>query len=593
MNLQILKENSLFYKIIGVFVCMLVISVGTMMIMTMQVMQQRFIDVYTQQTRILMNQVYEQFDSLSEDMNSALMQCPGMKACQEYLTRTDLSLQEETDLVYTVSLAFKNSSILNEGIEGTLLLFGTNGRTLVNTDSVRWADLDTILENPDIQEAAKTPDVTSYIYLNEGYITKLKDTPCFAAVRFLSKNSEIYAMEILMIAMEDFTRVFDSVIDGKISLVDVISKDGQILSSNSPTLNGTWNPALSGQIEQMLDQNITSLTTRSQTTLIKKLPFFRSYLVTTLYHSILYESVSDWPLLLMYLAVLLILASLMVYFIIRSSMEPIRNLIKKMKRAGSGNFEPVLSIQGSGEIRDLELSYNRMLQDLQDYIDKLMELQEQKRLSEIHALQLQINPHFMYNTLASFKFLLWQKKYRQLEESLDSFIALLRNTLGDKREQIRLQDEVDTLRHYVQILKMRFGENIQVNYHIDPRTLEMQVPKLILQPFVENAFFHAFPDQKEGTIQVCSRIRKDELILEIIDNGMGMKSPMSNASPHEKGDFFTGLGIHNVDERIKLIYGSEYGIQVSSMPGQGTMITITLPACSEPENKNAENTENR
>ena len=164
---------------------------------------------------------------------------------------------------------------------------------------------------------------------------------------------------------------------------------------------------------------------------------------------------------------------------------------------------------------------------------------------------------------------------------LDAFILLLRNTISNKQDMISLKQEIENLKNYVFINQVRYGEQVNVEYYIMPQCEECRVPKLILQPFIENAFFHAFPEGSTGNISIFAGLNKGEVVLEIVDDGVGIEEGqltdiISKQGP--KSEHFTGIGINNVDDRIKLIYGNAYGIQIKSEKGAGTTVTLRIPA---------------
>jgi two-component system, sensor histidine kinase YesM len=206
-------------------------------------------------------------------------------------------------------------------------------------------------------------------------------------------------------------------------------------------------------------------------------------------------------------------------------------------------------------------------------------VQKQKRNAELAALQQQINPHFLYNTLTSIKFMVQQGGKEEAAETVNALIFLLQNTIGNISETITVRQEIDNLKSYVLINQKRYGERIRVNYFIEPECFEIQIPKLILQPFIENSFFHGFNKKSGGTINVLVWQEGASLICEVLDNGDGMEVSADNKLPgtKRKQAMFSGIGVRNVDERIQLIYGKAYGVTISSKIGEGTKVRISLP----------------
>lgn len=267
---------------------------------------------------------------------------------------------------------------------------------------------------------------------------------------------------------------------------------------------------------------------------------------------------------------------------IRQVTKPLSKLVSKMSSVRKGNFNGYVKIEGAEEIKELSETYNYMLQDLNKYVRELVNIQNEKRKAEIHALQMQINPHYVFNTLASIKWLIWQGDKDKSVKVIDAFILLLRNTISNKNEFITIKDEIINLKNYVLINNTRYGDDISVEYFIMIKCEDYLVPKLILQPFIENAFFHAFPRGQKGEIQVFIYEKEENLCFEIVDDGIGMDEEkiqriMSKDNQDSSTEHFTGIGVNNVDDRIKLIYGEGYGIDISSKVNEGTKIMIKLP----------------
>lgn len=232
------------------------------------------------------------------------------------------------------------------------------------------------------------------------------------------------------------------------------------------------------------------------------------------------------------------------------------------------------------DARQLTSTYNTMIRDINQYIEQIVSIEKEKRTAEIHALQMQINPHYMYNTLASIKWLAWQQDTKKTTEVIDAFISLLRNTISNIDEFITVEQEIRNLENYVKINQVRYGDHVKVEYYIPAQCMELRLPKLILQPFVENAFFHGFPEGRTGCIQIFARLEERYLRFDIEDNGVGMNAEtlMSLKQKEKiKGEHFTGIGVNNVDDRIKMIYGMDYGINIVSKEESGTTVTIKIP----------------
>ena len=271
------------------------------------------------------------------------------------------------------------------------------------------------------------------------------------------------------------------------------------------------------------------------------------------------------------------------YFFVKQTTKPLSVLVKKMANARNEKYDEQIEVTGPYEIQELTSTYNTMLEDLNRYIEELMNVQKEKRKAEISALQMQINPHYVYNTLASIKWLIYQGEIEKSTRAIDAFISLLRSTIGNTDEYTTIEKEIENLKNYVFINNTRYGDKVQVEYFVNFGCEECQIPKMLLQPFVENAFFHAFPYERKGKITILVRKLDDDLQVQIIDDGVGInrKRLKEISEGNTKTEHFTGIGVNNVDDRLKLLYGSRYGILIESEENKGTRITVCIPVKSE------------
>ncbi|MCD8500349.1 MAG: histidine kinase [Bacillaceae bacterium] len=199
-----------------------------------------------------------------------------------------------------------------------------------------------------------------------------------------------------------------------------------------------------------------------------------------------------------------------------------------------------------------------------------------------------MNPHFLYNTLTSIKFMVQQGDKEDASNTINALISLLQNTIGNISETVSIEQEIINLKNYVFINLKRYGNRIKVNYLVEPTCFSYQIPKLILQPFIENAFFHAFNHKLEGRINVLVWKEGEILLCEITDDGDGMEVSEENSLPETKRNrkLFSGIGVKNVNDRIKLIYGDLYGVSIKSELNIGTTVTIRIPITESKENTN-------
>ena len=281
-------------------------------------------------------------------------------------------------------------------------------------------------------------------------------------------------------------------------------------------------------------------------------------------------------------AVLLMIAVLLAAFISAAVTKPITRLRNSMKEVEKGHFESASIKEIShNEIGSLSKSFNLMTSEIKNLMEQNTHVQEQKRMLELQALQSQINPHFLYNTLDS---IIWMAEGNRSEEVIimtASLARLLRQSISNESELVWVKQETDYVKSYLTIQKMRYKDKLEFEIQMDQDILEQKIIKLILQPIVENAIYHGikYKDTK-GLIRISGWKEDGCMLFEIYDNGRGMDAEeMKHIFDKNKSReaVRSGVGIYNVQMRLKLYYGEGYGISYESRLGEGTRAYIRIP----------------
>lgn len=263
--------------------------------------------------------------------------------------------------------------------------------------------------------------------------------------------------------------------------------------------------------------------------------------------------------------------------------DPIRELEKSVKKLEEGNLDADIYMGGSYEIQHLGKSVQDMKYRIKGLMQDIVTEHEEKRKSEFDSLQAQINPHFLYNTL---DIIVWQIENEKQSEAVHTVTALarfFRLSLGKGKNIVTVKAEIEHVKNYLMIQHMRFKNKFDYEFDIEVDVLELSSLKLMLQPLVENAIYHGmeFMDG-DGLIKIKAWREADELYLSVTDNGLGMteeKVAMVLAGKSNSGNGRgSGIGVKNVNERIKLYFGEDYGLKIDSEPDVGTTIIIHLPA---------------
>ena len=263
--------------------------------------------------------------------------------------------------------------------------------------------------------------------------------------------------------------------------------------------------------------------------------------------------------------------------------DPIRELEKSVKKLEEGNLDADIYMGGSYEIQHLGKSVQDMKYRIKGLMQDIVTEHEEKRKSEFDSLQAQINPHFLYNTL---DVIVWQIENEKQSEAVHTVTALarfFRLSLGKGKNIVTVKAEIDHVKNYLMIQHMRFKNKFDYEFEVDEDVLELSSLKLMLQPLVENAIYHGmeFMDG-DGLIKISTWREADELYLSVTDNGLGMTedkvSLVLEGKSNSGNGRGSGIGVKNVNERIKLYFGEDYGLKIDSEPDVGTTIIIHLPA---------------
>jgi two-component system, sensor histidine kinase YesM len=266
--------------------------------------------------------------------------------------------------------------------------------------------------------------------------------------------------------------------------------------------------------------------------------------------------------------------------------KPLKNLEINMKKAERGEFDIRVEIESTNEIGKLARTFNLMIMKIKELMSQIVVEQEMKRVSELKALQAQIKPHFLYNTLDSIIWMAETGKMEEVVEMTSSLSKLLRSTIGEGEELIPIARELEHIRHYLTIQNMRYRNKFTYSIEVHEDILECSILKLVLQPLVENAIYHGIKHNPEqGHILIRCKIEQNDITIQVIDNGVGMNPEQMSKLLLQKADYRigSGVGVANVNHRIQLYFGDHYGLSFASEMEEGTTVTLRIPALYEEE----------
>ena len=281
-------------------------------------------------------------------------------------------------------------------------------------------------------------------------------------------------------------------------------------------------------------------------------------------------------------------AYLLAYLLSRSTLDRLSLLTKTMQTVENGNIAVRLEPSGNDEISQLMGSFNQMMDQLDTLMEEKVEYGRQIKNLELKALQAQINPHFLYNSLDLINCTAISSNVPAISKMVNALSKFYRLSLSKGREVISLGDELKHARLYLEIQNMRFDDRISVVWDLEPSIENCQIIKIILQPIIENSVIHGIFEKpsKSGTITVSTKRCEDGIRITVADDGVGMdeetiKANFSSSLSGEIAETKGGYGVKNICDRVKLAYGDPYGVSCTSIPGQGTVVTIHIPIITE------------
>ena len=394
-------------------------------------------------------------------------------------------------------------------------------------------------------------------------------------------NGKYLGMIVIDCAVESFADLWDSSPYSE-SIIAVADKNGNFILPQ----NLEYTEGLVEELQNFSEEgeNLNTLRFDNQTwyVAVTKLNYIEGYVyqlvpITDALKNVAYVFLAV-------LAAVIFIGALLIFISAKISntiTQPINRLIVQMETVESGN----LSLQPEvyhGEMQVLAEKFDHMVSQVHMMFEEVKETEKEKREMEMLALQAQINPHFLYNTLNSILWLSELQGADKVTQMLDSLIKVLQYTVDNTKEFVRVRDEVAFINNYIRILNFRYFERFSFIFDIKEDTLEYEMPRFILQPLVENAVLHGFDNNDlNATVKLSIHLQDGELFLCVSDDGRGMPEEKIREILHTDSSSKKSLnkiGLYNVNQRICLTYGEEYAIHIDSKVGCFTKVTVRIPA---------------
>ena len=577
-------KNSMVVKIVLAVVVGIILAVFSVTAIIVNLSEDIFVNTYGKSQEKVFLQIEKELNHYHENLSKIIDSVEVSWAFRIYFSDKEMNSTRTFRNFYKMDEDLKNAIPTNIS-DVSVMLVGLNEKTYLNREETIISSAKEILESDVSKKAMEKKGSIVYQYADSGFTSTTRNTPVVMAAKALCypESGEMYALIYVTMKEEDMEKFYQH-FTSEYANFYMTDSQGKIISTNQK-----------GVLENKLGKNLRvaekeeklrcdAMENGKEVIVLQKyLPYYNYTMYGVIDSRNALGRLYNIPMLWGVCAAIAMGVIIATYFFVKQTTKPLSVLVNKMANARNEKYDGQIEVTGSYEIQELTTTYNAMLEDLNGYIEELMNVQKEKRKAEISALQMQINPHYVYNTLASIKWLIYQGEIEKSTKAIDAFISLLRSTIGNTDEYTTVEKEIENLKNYVFINNTRYGDKVQVEYFVNFGCEECQIPKMILQPFVENAFFHAFPYERKGKITILVRKLDDNLQIQIIDDGVGIdqKRLKEISEGNTKTEHFTGIGVNNVDDRLKLLYGSQYGILIESEENKGTRITVCIPVKSE------------
>lgn len=390
-----------------------------------------------------------------------------------------------------------------------------------------------------------------------------------------------------------FSNIYRNIDMGKNADIFVVDSDGIVVSSRNTKI-----PVAKQYKDQMLIKELLNRTGSQDKTFNmsiddKKYMIAFSYLkdadwfvVSTIPYSYLNAEVKGILTNIMLLVIgCSVLAVLLSYIFTLTLSKPLKRLINTMNEVKRGNLSVSIIDNSTDEIGEVVGNFNTMLNEIKNLMESVKLNEKQKREAEIKILQAQINPHFLSNTLNTVKWLAGAQKAHNIEALVSSLIKLLHVSMGKGDDFITMGEEVEYIKSYINIQEYRYYDKFRVVFEIEEDILDYKVLRFLIQPVVENAIIHGIgPMTEQGLISIKGFKYNDVLKIRVTDNGEGIPRErlckILTVDDYENKSKFSGIGINNVNERIQINFGDEFGLHIESVPKLYTTVELTLPIIS-------------
>ena len=493
------------------------------------------------------------------------------------LLKKDMTDMEKNQAMLEIQSMIRNK-IIYPAQAKNITVYDTDGNIFYDLgyDGFYQEDVDRILSQLEEQDQ----DVWAYVH------TYRDRNILVLGRRIYEHYSKSRVIGYTLISIEE--KIFSKTVLEPVGLSDssnimYMNLDGTVLSSwnRSIALGEKTDEELLKKIQERLPKKTDSFSIHENgeeqlVTYIFNKNLNQLFVYTMPYHYInseVYAMLKQILVVVMFLVLLCIGIVAMVY---QGIMSPIKRMLEFCHEVSEGKLSVRIQDKHKDELSRLSGSMDHMADTIEHLMDQQKTQEKKKRELELQMLQYQLNPHFLFNTLNSLRFVAAMHKDQIVSDGIQALSSLLQNTLTNKNEYITIQEELENLENYFSILRIRYAGSFEYSFHVEEdELLSCLVPKLILQPLAENSVMHGSSDN--GTvmeIQITCWREDENVIIELSDDGKGFEVTVDALAPHPERK---RIGVANVNDRIQLNFGRKYELKINSQPGKGTTCTLTLP----------------
>ena len=359
----------------------------------------------------------------------------------------------------------------------------------------------------------------------------------------------------------------------------VVDTGGMILLSNDKEETGRY----VNYIDEM-EKGIQIFTKNGNMYVCQKIKNWNYYVVSSIsFYKLMESGFHIMVVVILVLIIVLIIVSIIIRALVRKMYQPLNKVVSKMDYVATGSLRTRINVDNMGEdFAKLAIGFNSMMDEIEVLMEQVKLEQHQLEQIRFNALQSQIQPHFLYNTLDSITWMIEGERNDEAVFMISQLARLFRISLSKGHTIISIKDELQHAQSYMNIQKVRYKNKFQISFDIAPDILDCCIVKLILQPILENAINYGVREMDDcGEIIVRGSRQKDEILLTVTDNGMGIPEEevefllTDTKRVHKKG---SGVGLVNVNNRIKILFGEQYGLHIESELDEGTTVSIKIPA---------------